>query len=131
MIGNITHIKETCIYVQDLVRTRQFYQEIMGFELINFTAGRHVFFRAGESVLLCFDPAVTKEEKVLPPHHAEGHQHLAFEVPAAEYEQTKTNVIKSGIEIIFEQEWPRGLRSFYFLDPDEHVLEIVPSGLWG
>ncbi|MEM9326357.1 MAG: VOC family protein [Bacteroidota bacterium] len=130
MVSDITHIKETCLYVSDLSRTKDFYQDLLGFELINFTPGRHVFLRAGSSVLLCFDPVATKAETQLPPHFAEGHQHLAFEVPQDRYETSKDEIISKGIEIIFEQQWSEGLYSFYFLDPDEHVLEIVPAGLW-
>ena len=36
-----------------------------------------------------------------------------------------------GIEIIHRQDWQQGrFESFYFLDPDQHVLEIVPEGMW-
>ncbi len=86
---HITQIKETCLYVSDLERTRAFYAEVLGFPPLSMEAGRHVFFHAGSSVLLCFLPEVTKADLVLPLHYAHGHQHLACEVLPLEYETTK------------------------------------------
>ena len=59
----LNKIKETCLYVADLERCRAFYAGIMGLEVITFKAGRHVFFRAGEDVLLCFLAEATRKEE--------------------------------------------------------------------
>lgn len=126
----VHQIKENCLYVKDLISTRQFYEAIMGFDLISFVEGRHAFFRTGSSVLLCFLPEVTKAEKNLPPHFAYGQQHLAFEVPLEEYSIWKTHLASHNIKIIHEQHWKENLYSFYFHDPDQHVLEILPPGIW-
>ena len=91
---------------------------------------RHIFFRAGTSVLLCFLPEVTKNEKNLPPHFAHGKQHIAFETSPENYLKWKKLVQEKGIAITHEQDWKDGLKSFYFEDPDGHVLEIVPAGIW-
>lgn len=124
------HIKETCLYVADLERTRHFYVERLGFELIGYVPGRHVFFRVGHSVLLCFLPEVTATETKLPPHHGKGHLHLAFECLAGEYDQRKAEIAQLGIPILQEVDWPNGVRSFYFHDPDQHLLEVLEPGLW-
>lgn len=126
----ISHIKENCLYVSDLDRTRDFYHYQLGMPLISFVDGRHVFFRVGSSVLLCFLPEVTKAEKTLPPHFAYGPQHLAFEVPWEDYEQWKEKLKQFNIKIIHEQHWKADRYSMYFHDPDGHVLEIVPPGIW-
>lgn len=126
----ITQIKENCLYVSDLLRTRHFYEEVIGLKLISFVEGWHVFFRAGSSVLLCFLPEITKKEKILPPHFAYGQQHLAFEVSQNEYEEWKKKLTEQNIPIIHEQHWKENLYSFYFYDPDQHVLEIIPPGIW-
>lgn len=123
-------IKETCLYVADLARSRDFYEGKLGLELISFVEGRHVFFRAGDSVLLCFDPDVTRRDTKLPPHWGAGKLHLAFECEPTEYQNWKNRVEDAEIEIVQEAEWTRGLRSFYFEDPDGHVLEIVQEGIW-
>lgn len=126
----ISRIKETCLYVADLQATRDFYEGIMGLECFALREGRHAFFRAGESVLLCFISEATKEETNLPPHYGSGKLHFAFECPPEEYEEWKDRMQNAGVEIIHEQEWGEGIRSFYFHDPDGHVAEIVVPGLW-
>lgn len=127
---NITQIKETCLYISDLDQADAFYGGVLGFPLISKVRGRHIFFKCGSSVLLCFLPEATKAEPVLPPHFATGKQHLAFEVSQDDYQQTKDRLIGQGIKIIHLQEWGDGLETFYFEDPFGHVLEIVPFGIW-
>jgi catechol 2,3-dioxygenase-like lactoylglutathione lyase family enzyme len=126
----INQIKETCLYVKNLEATRQFYQHKLGLELITEVENRHLFFRAGTSVLLCFNAEATKQDHVLPPHFGIGHLHLAFEVDHLEYEEWKEKIKSQNIPIIHEHEWKGGIKSFYFNDPDNHVLEIVPPGMW-
>ena len=126
----IKQIKETCLYVKDLDKTHQFYHGLLNLPLISRVEGRHIFFRAGQSVLLCFISETTKKDEKLPPHYGTGKLHLAFEVEADVYESTKKGVQERGIEIIHEQTWKEGNKSFYFHDPDGHVLEIVQPGLW-
>ena len=103
----------------------------MGFPLIHKKENRHAFFRVGSDVLLCFLPDVTREDTSLPPHFAHGEQHLAFEVIPEDYTAIKEEVAKLGIAIIHEETWREGVLSFYFKDPDDHVLEVVTEGLWG
>lgn len=126
----ITRIKETCLYVSDLAATKAFYSEKLRFEVIAEVEDQHIFFRVGNSVLLCFIPENSKAKESPPPHFAYGHQHIAFEVAPDEYLQWKERVAHLGIEIIQEQQWKNNLQSFYFLDPDKHVLEIIPTGIW-
>jgi catechol 2,3-dioxygenase-like lactoylglutathione lyase family enzyme len=128
---SIRQIKETCLYVTDLDRTAAFYHGQLGLPVISHVEGRHVFFRAGTSVLLCFIAGKTKEEKILPPHHGSGQLHMAFEVARADYEIWKEKVREAGIAVIHEEPWKGNYHSFYFHDPDGHVLEIVPEGMWG
>ncbi|MDJ1501762.1 VOC family protein [Xanthocytophaga agilis] len=127
---NIIQIKETCLYVTDLDRTKHFYHDLLGFPIISKVEGRHVFFRAGTSVLLCFISEKTKTDTHLPPHYGYGQLHLAFEAAPEEYEACKTKVLNVGIEIIHEETWSNGQTSFYFRDFDGHLLEIVPVGIW-
>jgi catechol 2,3-dioxygenase-like lactoylglutathione lyase family enzyme len=123
-------IKETCMYVNNLEASKIFYQEILGMELISFVEKRHLFFRLGAQVLLCFNPEATKAETSLPPHFANGKQHIAFEVKFEEYEDWKERLKNSGIAITHEHRWKNNLLSFYFEDPDGHVLEIIQPGIW-
>lgn len=127
---NITQVKENCLYVSDLDRSLDFYHQKLGLPLISHVEGRHVFFRAGSSVLLCFLPEVTRAETKLPPHFAYGSQHLAFEVRTDEYDIWKKRLEEQDIEVVHEQHWKDDLYSLYFHDPDGHLLEIVPPRIW-
>ncbi|WP_210487425.1 VOC family protein [Rufibacter aurantiacus] len=125
-----TQIKETCLYVQDLDRTTAFYTEVLDLPVIGQVPGRHVFFRVGSSVLLCFNAQKTRGSKDLPPHFGEGQLHLAFECEAAEYVAWKEKLQGANITIEHEQTWPHDRKSCYFRDPDQHLLEIVVPGIW-
>jgi catechol 2,3-dioxygenase-like lactoylglutathione lyase family enzyme len=124
-------IKETCIYVHDLEAAHTFYVEKLGLELINYVPGKHLFLRAGQSVLLVFNPEDSKNKKSPPPHFGGGHQHFAFEVKDIDYEEAKKWITSKSIAIIDEVTWRSGQKSFYFNDPEKNVLEIIPeTGIW-
>lgn len=125
-----TQIKETCIYSRDLTAAREFYHDLLGLPVIGEVAGRHIFFRAGSSVLLCFNPDDSRQKQSPPAHFSEGKYHFAFEVNAEEYEDHKTEIQKQGITIIDKVVWKNGQESFYFHDPLGNVVEIVPEGIW-
>lgn len=127
---NIARIKEACIYVTDLHATKQFYSYQLGLPLISLVEGRHVFFKAGESVLLCFVADKTRQEKELPPHGASGSVHFAFEVKREEYDDALQKIKDAGIPILHEHVWKDQLRSFYFHDPDQNLVEVIEEGLW-
>jgi catechol 2,3-dioxygenase-like lactoylglutathione lyase family enzyme len=127
---NITQIKESCLYFSDLTLARDFYHGILGFPVISYLASKHIFFRAGSSVLLCFNPDESRRKTHPPGHYGEGKNHLAFEVPREEYELHKKELLEKGIQITDKVVWENGQESFYFEDPAQHVLEIVPEGVW-
>jgi catechol 2,3-dioxygenase-like lactoylglutathione lyase family enzyme len=126
----ICQIKETSLYIRDLEISRKFYEEKLGLEVIAKVENRHIFFRAGRSVLLCFISEVTKYDQSMPSHFANGNIHLAFEVKAEDYYLWKENVKEKDIKIVQEQLWKKDLESFYFRDPDGHLLEVIPKGIW-
>ena len=126
----ITHIKESCLYVKDTAISKQFYMDKLGFPCIVHEEGKHVFFRVGTSVLLCFVAEDSRKKTYLPAHFAQGEQHFAFEVAKADYEQTRALCVAQGITIEQDEVWGNAARSFYFRDPDRHLLEIVEHGLW-
>ncbi|PRY13223.1 glyoxalase/bleomycin resistance protein/dioxygenase superfamily protein [Pontibacter ummariensis] len=126
----ISKIKETCLYVSDLETSKAFYQGQLGLKLIGEVKNRHVFFRAGTSVLLCFLPEASRQGGHLPPHYGAGQLHLAFEVRREEYGPWKEKVQEQGIPIEQEFDWGGNFLSFYFRDPDQHLLEVVMEGMW-
>ena len=126
-----TKIKETCLYLDDLALARTFYAETLGLPVIDYLENKHLFLRAGSSVLLCFQPNDSRAKVSPPPHYAHGKQHFAFEVLREDYERTREELVSKGIAIIDEVTWKSGARSFYFNDPEGNVLEVVPDkGIW-
>jgi catechol-2,3-dioxygenase len=124
-------IKETCLYVRDLEQIKEFYNVILELPIINYEAKKHIFFRLGSSVLLCFNPEDSRQKVSPPGHYGGGKQHIAFEVPMADYAKAKAEIIAKGINVIDEVEWKGEVKSFYFEDPAGNILEIVPDkGIW-
>lgn len=128
---NIRQIKETCIYYRDLEKAKAFYHMLLELPIISYVEKKHIFFRAGNSVLLCFNPDDSRLKKSPPAHYAEGKYHFAFEVKREEYEEHKHKILSKGIPIVDKVIWETGQESFYFEDPVGNVLEIVPEGIWG
>jgi len=127
---NIRQIKEICIYSKNLDAARVFYHDRLGLEVISHLKEKHIFFRAGSSVLLCFNPDDSRQKTSPPPHYSAGRYHFAFEVDPGEYEQHKAEIISKGIPIIDTVVWESGQESFYFEDGLGNILEIVPVGIW-
>lgn len=128
---NFSKIKETCIYFRDLSQAEAFYHGLLGLRVIGFVKDKHIFFRAGGSVLLCFNPEDSMHKKSPPAHYGSGKLHFAFEVPGDRYEAVKKEIQAKGISITAEIVWESGRESFYFEDPEGHVLEVVPDkGIW-
>ena len=127
---NISRIKETSLYVQELERTESFYKKKLNFPVISRENGRHIFFRVGSSILLCFLAGTTKKGDTLPPHYGKGNLHIAFEVPKSKYHAVKNQIQSQNIPIEHEQHWFDDFYSFYFRDPDGHSLEVVQQGMW-
>ena len=124
-------IKETCLYIHDLEKAREFYHKILGLPIIHYLEGKHLFLRAGRSVLLIFNPEDSKMKTSPPAHYANGDQHFAFEVKSTRYEDAKIQIQSAGITIVDEVKWKSGKKSFYFRDPENNVLEIIPDeGVW-
>ena len=125
-----TFIKETCLYVKDLEKTKVFYHHLLGLEIISHVPENHIFFRAGNSVLLCFNPEKSKYKTHIPHHFGHGELHFAFEVASSHYDASLDFIKNLQIKIEHEEIWSNKTRSFYFRDPDNHCVEIVEEGMW-
>lgn len=123
-------IKETCLYVGELERTRRFFEGSLGLPCFSYAVQSHAFFRAGHSVLLCFLPSATKDQTTLPRHFASGEPHFALEVEHAHYDAWRERVSEAGIAIEHDHVWNGGFRSFYFRDPDRACVEVIEAGMW-
>ena len=122
---------ETSLYTRDLEAARAFYADVLGLEMVSQVAGRHVFLRCGDSMLLVFHPEATSAPGgSVPPHGAEGPGHAAFAVPPSELEAWKGHLAEHGVSIEAEVTWPSGGRSVYFRDPAGNSLELATPATW-
>ena len=53
-------VLETVLYAKDLAAAEAFYRDALGMEPFAKAAGRHLFYRCGDQVLLIFNPDATK-----------------------------------------------------------------------
>ncbi len=129
-------ILETALYATDLDAARRFYGKVLGLPLIAAEAGRHVFFRCGEGVLLVFEPGATAASGHagsigVPAHGACGPGHVAFAVRESELPAWREHLETNGVPLEAEVAWPRGGRSLYFRDPAGNSVELASPRLWG
>jgi catechol 2,3-dioxygenase-like lactoylglutathione lyase family enzyme len=129
-------ILETALYVDDLDSAEQFYGAVLGLELLSKMAGRHVFFRCGEGVLLLFIAAVTRVavpgSLPVPTHGSSGQGHACFRASSEEMDQWLIHLGKHNVGIEADFLWPdSGARSIYFRDPSGNSLEFGEPKIWG
>ncbi len=129
-------ILETVLYAKNLAATETFYRDVLGLEPFVNVAGRHLFYRCGDQVLLIFNPEATKvppasDALPVPPHGADGPGHVCFRASVAEIDAWVSRLRANGIAIEADFEWPGGGRSIYFRDPAGNCLEFAEPRIWG
>jgi catechol-2,3-dioxygenase len=129
-------IVETSIYSSELEKMKNFYVNIIGLEFVSEESGRHVFLKAGRSMLLIFDPVSTtnKSGSIFPSHGASTPPaiiHFALEIEKEDYKDLKDTLIRNGIKIEKELTWGDDrLNSMYFRDPAGNLVEFITKGNW-
>lgn len=127
-----SRILETCLCVDDLVEAEDFYQRVLGLEILTRLEGRHVFFRCGEAMFLLFNAEVTKiEEAGMPAHGTTGEGHAAFAMAEDEIGSWRDHLMAQRVDIEYERTWPGGGVSLYFRDPSGNCLELATPKTWG
>jgi catechol 2,3-dioxygenase-like lactoylglutathione lyase family enzyme len=127
----ILQLVEAAVYVDDLDRAERFYTDVIGLERVAREPGRHVFFRAGQSMLLVFLDEKTRQAGPMPAHGASGPGHFALGVAADSLSDWRRQLESHGVTIEKEIDWPRGGKSIYFRDPAGNSVELITSGCWG
>ena len=128
-------VLETALYVDDLKRSTQFYQDIFRLEVLAADDRFCAFNVAGRQVLLLFRKGgtttpIATPAGVIPPHDGSGHLHFAFSIPAAELPGWEQWLQGKGVEIESKVRWPEGGVSLYLRDPDGHLVELATPGVW-
>ena len=127
----ISKLVETSIYVDDLIKAKEFYVRILGLRLMGEQENRHIFFQIGESMLLIFNATETRNSEHIPAHGAVGSGHFALGIAAENYGEWKRLLAGHNIEIEKEIVWPLGGKSIYFRDPSGNSVELITKGCWG
>jgi len=134
-IPRTSGVLETSLYVEDLARSRDFYQRVFGFEEFMHDGRMCALGVPGEQVLLLFRHGMTDAPApgpggFIPSHHGRGALHLCFAIPFGELTAWEAHLRRQEVPIESRLDWPRGGTSLYFRDPDGHSLEVATPGLW-
>ena len=85
----LERVIETCLYVDNLDRAANFYEQVLGLSALTSDARFRAYDVGGKSVLLLFRRGATLETVrmpggTIPPHDGHGPLHMAFAVAADE-----------------------------------------------
>src|SRR5262249_15222261 len=131
----VTGILETSLYVSDLDRAANFYQQIFGFTRMFADDRLCALSVEGKEVLLLFLRGASIEPMplaggILPPHDGQGSLHLAFACTAEELPRWEAHLAAFEVPVESRIRWERGGTSIYFRDPDENLIEFATPGIW-
>lgn len=131
----LNRIVETALYVDDLDRARDFYEDKLGLAPLLKTKTLFAYDVGGASVLLLFQRGASLQTQrsdngSIPPHDGRGPLHIAFAIDAGELADWEAKLEQLGIAVEGRMQWDGGSTSLYFRDPDENMLELVTPGLW-
>jgi catechol 2,3-dioxygenase-like lactoylglutathione lyase family enzyme len=137
MPPRVTGVLETCLYVDDVARSRAFYERLFGFKPMIVEERICALDVAPGQVLILFKRGGTLKPvpvagSFIPPHDAVGPQHFAFAIAEADLEAWRSHLAAEGVAIESEVAWPlpqKG-RSLYFRDPNGLLIELATPGLW-
>ncbi len=134
--GGLRRVLETCLYVDDIARARDFYERIVGLEP-GFKDDRMVSYRVGDTMLLVFlrgatTAPVEMRSGTIPPHDGAGPAHFALSIEAGTQDEWSSHLEAHGVAVESTVRWPGSdALSLYFRDRDGHLVELATPGLWG
>jgi catechol-2,3-dioxygenase len=121
---------------------KDFYVNILGLEFVSEEKDRYVFLKAGQSMLLIFNPNKTLTNAdvsnrsstiQLPAHGALAPPsiiHFALEIEKQNYDNAKRMLKERNVKIENEVTWEKSSNSIYFRDPVGNLVEIITPGSW-
>ena len=124
----IDGVVETCLYVGDMMRSVEFYREVLGFEPIDSDERITAMSVGGRQVLLLCKRGASKNWTA--PHDGDGELHVAFGIAPDQFHDWEKRLAQHGVAIEHRRDWARGGKSVYFRDPDRHLVELATPGVW-
>ena len=126
---------ESSLYVEDLGKSKAFYQRVFGFEVLLEEERMVGMAVPGGTVLLLFKRGGSARPSqvpggVIPEHDGRGTLHLCFAIPLSALDDWERHLATLGIPVESRVAQSFGGRSLYFRDPDGHSLEVAVPGLW-
>ncbi|MGY3437178.1 MULTISPECIES: VOC family protein [unclassified Marinovum] len=131
----ISGLLEAALYAEDLDAARDFYHRLLGMEVVAHVEGRHIFFRAGLTVLLVFNPRETTKpsqnpDLPVPSHGTTGSGHVCLCASRKDIALWRNHLTQKHVLIEAEFDWPNGARSLYLRDPAGNSVEFAEPRLW-
>jgi catechol 2,3-dioxygenase-like lactoylglutathione lyase family enzyme len=124
----IQGVVETCLYVADMRRSAQFYEDVLGLQPIDADERITAMSIGGHQVLLLCKKGASRNWTA--PHDGEGELHVAFAIARDDFQDWERRLGEHGVKIEHRRDWPRGGKSLYFRDPDRHLVELATPGVW-
>jgi catechol 2,3-dioxygenase-like lactoylglutathione lyase family enzyme len=115
----VTGINHVVLHVTDLVRSKNFYMDVLGFEDRNISAGPPDM---KASFLLCGMQGLDLFEVSGEAHGGEEMNHMALNVAAEDLDELVARLSEAGVDA--SERTPRN--SVFISDPDGHRLEMLP-----
>jgi len=130
----INGLAETALYVEDVDRSVEFYQRVLGLEVLSRSSRLAALDAGRQGALLLFRHGLTSdgmadEEGTIPGHEGQGRLHMAFAIAAEDLPAWRAKLEREGIPLAGESHWRRGGTSLFFRDPDGHAIELATPGL--
>jgi catechol 2,3-dioxygenase-like lactoylglutathione lyase family enzyme len=111
---------------------KDFYTNILGLQFVCEEKDRYAFLKAGQSMLLIFNPNKTLASDAsntqLPTHGAFAPPsiiHFALEINEDNYGEARSILNEKNVKIEKEVTWEKGTNSIYFRDPAGNLVEII------
>ena len=129
-------ILETVLYAKDLAAAEAFYRDVLGMVPFAKVAGRHLFYRCGDQVLLIFNPDATTRAAGAGRAAGAAARHAGRGPRLLPRQRERDRRLAAaaegkGVAIEADFEWPSGGRSIYFRDPAGNCLEFAEPRIWG
>jgi catechol 2,3-dioxygenase-like lactoylglutathione lyase family enzyme len=126
----IRSVSEVALWVEDVERAARFYRDALGFTLESLDPGRNAFLRAGDFLLVVFNPRDPGTPLAAGYLQRTGGPrgdvyHVAFRTEPEDLDAYATRLRAMGLEVSGPVDFATGRRSYFVEDPDQHYIEIT------